>query len=55
MKSSSRKSIAVTANAPFSASEEGFPDKAMTVAAVDRLVHHLTILEMNVDSYSSYR
>ena len=23
----------------------------MTVAAIDRLVHHATILEMNVDSY----
>lgn len=46
-----RKSIAITANAPFSAWEEVFPDQAMTVAAVDRLVHHSTILEMNVDSY----
>ena len=46
-----RKSLAITANAPFSAWEEVFPDKAMTVAAVDRLVHHSTILEMNVDSY----
>jgi transposase InsO family protein len=27
------------------------PDKAVTVAAIDRLVHHATILEMNVDSY----
>ena len=46
-----RKSIAITANAPFSAWDAVFPDKAMTVAAVDRLVHHSTILEMNVDSY----
>jgi IstB-like ATP binding protein len=23
----------------------------MTLAAIDRLVHHATILEMNVDSY----
>jgi len=46
-----RKSIAITANAPFSAWNEVFPDKAMTVAAVDRLVHHATILEMNVESY----
>ena len=46
-----RKSIALTANAPFSAWDQVFPDKAMTVAAVDRLVHHATILEMNVDSY----
>jgi DNA replication protein DnaC len=46
-----RKSMAITANAPFSAWDEVFPDKAMTIAAVDRLVHHATILEMNVDSY----
>jgi hypothetical protein len=25
------------------------PDNAMTVAAADRLVHHATVLEMNVD------
>jgi len=28
-----------------------FPDKAMTVAAIDRLVHHATILEMNAESF----
>jgi hypothetical protein len=28
-----------------------FPDQAMTLAAVGRLVHHATISEMNVDSY----
>lgn len=27
------------------------PDPAMTPAAVDRLVHHATIFEMNVESY----
>ena len=27
------------------------PDAAMTLAAVDRLVHHATIFEMNVESY----
>ena len=26
-------------------------DQAMTLAAIDRLVHHATILEMNVESY----
>ena len=46
-----RKSTAITANAPFSAWDEVFPDKAMRVAAVDRLVHHSTILGMNVDCY----
>jgi hypothetical protein len=28
-----------------------FPDQAMTLAAIDRLVHHATIPEMNVESY----
>jgi DNA replication protein DnaC len=28
-----------------------FPDQAMTLAAIDRLVHHSTIIEMNVESY----
>jgi hypothetical protein len=28
-----------------------FPDQAMTLAAIDRLVHHSMILEMNVESY----
>jgi DNA replication protein DnaC len=45
------RSLAIAANQPFSAWERVFPDKAVTVAAVDRLVHHATILEMNVDSY----
>ena len=30
-----RTSIAITANAPFSTWDEIFPDKAMTVAAMD--------------------
>lgn len=46
-----RKSLAITANTPFSHWGEVFTDTAMTLAAVDRLVHHATILEMNVDSY----
>lgn len=45
------RSLAVIANQPFSAWEQVFPDKSMTVAAIDRLVHHATILELNVDSY----
>lgn len=28
-----------------------FPEVAMTLAAVDRLVHHSTIFELNVESY----
>jgi DNA replication protein DnaC len=46
-----RRSLLVTANHPFGAWESVFPDKSMTVAAIDRLVHHATILEMNVESY----
>ena len=46
-----RKSLAITANTPFSQWGEVFAEPAMTLAAVDRLVHHATILEMNVDSY----
>ena len=45
------KSLAVAANQPFSAWKRVFPDEAMAVAAIDRLVHHATILEMNGDSY----
>lgn len=45
------RSLAIAANQPFSAWSRVFPDQAVTVAAVDRLVHHATILEMNGDSY----
>ena len=45
------RSLAVASNQPFSAWDRIFPDQAVTVAAIDRLVHHATILEMNVDSY----
>jgi DNA replication protein DnaC len=46
-----RRSILITANQPFGEWGKIFPDPAMTLAAVDRLVHHATILEMNVESY----
>ncbi len=46
-----RKSLAITANTPFSQWGEVFVEPAMTLAAVDRLVHHAAILEMNVESY----
>jgi DNA replication protein DnaC len=46
-----RRSMLITANQPFGAWEKVFPDPAMTLAAVDRLVHHATIFEMNVESY----
>ena len=46
-----RHSIAITANQPFSAWGDVFPDPAMTVASIDRLIHHATIIEMNGESY----
>jgi DNA replication protein DnaC len=46
-----RRSTAITANQPFGAWGKVFPDPAMTLAAVDRLVHHATIFEINVPSF----
>jgi DNA replication protein DnaC len=46
-----RRSLLITANQPFGTWGKLFPDQAMTLAVVDRLVHHATILEMNVESY----
>ena len=46
-----RRSLLITANQPFGEWGRIFPDQAMTLAAIDRLVHHATILEMNVESY----
>ena len=41
-----RRSLLITANQPFGEWGKIFPDQAMTVAVVDRLVHHATIFEM---------
>ncbi len=46
-----RRSLLITANQPFSGWDQVFPDAGMTVAAIDRLVHHSTIFELNVESY----
>jgi DNA replication protein DnaC len=46
-----RRSLLITANQPFGEWGRIFPDQAMTLAAVDRLVHHATIFEMNVESF----
>jgi DNA replication protein DnaC len=45
------RSLLITANQAFGEWNKIFPDQAMTLAAVDRLVHHATIIEMNVESY----
>ena len=46
-----RKSLLITANQPFSQWDSIFPNSMMTVAAVDRLVHHAVILEVKAKSY----
>ena len=46
-----RKSVLVTANQPFSQWDAIFTDSMMTVAAVDRLVHHALIIEIHSESY----
>lgn len=45
-----RRSMLITANQPFGEWGKVFPDPAMTLAAVDRLVHHAPIFELNVES-----
>jgi DNA replication protein DnaC len=46
-----RGSIMITSNLPFSKWDGIFKDAMTTAAAIDRLVHHSVILEMNVGSY----
>lgn len=46
-----RTSIMLTSNLPFSQWEKIFKDPMTTAAAIDRLVHHSVILELNLDSY----
>jgi len=44
-------SLIITANQPFSQWDSIFPDSMMTVAAVDRLIHHASIIELEGGSY----
>jgi len=41
----------LTSNLPFSKWEQIFKDPMTTAAAIDRLVHHSIILELNLPSY----
>jgi DNA replication protein DnaC len=45
-----RKSVVITSNLVFSQWDQIFKDPMTTMAAVDRLVHHATILEFSGDS-----
>lgn len=44
-------SMIITANHPFSEWDRIFTDTMMTVAAIDRLVHHASIIEIKAESF----
>jgi len=44
-------SLLLTANQPFSEWDRIFPDSMMAVAAIDRLVHHASIITINEPSF----
>ena len=46
-----RGSVPMTSNLPFSKWEAIFKDAMMTAAAIDRLVHHSVIIELNIPSH----
>lgn len=50
-----RGSIMLTSNLPFSKWDQIFKDPMTTAAAIDRLVNHSVILELNISSYRSLK
>lgn len=46
-----RRSVMITSNLPFSKWETIFKDPMTTAAAIDRVVHHSVIVELNLPSY----
>jgi len=46
------RSMIITANHPFSDWDQIFADSIMTVAAIDRLVHHSIIIEIELEAES---
>ena len=44
-------SLIITSNQPFSQWDQIFPDNMMTVAAIDRIIHHASIIEIDAESY----
>ena len=44
-------SLIITANQPFSERDSIFSDSMMTVAAIDRVAHHATIIQCNDESF----
>ena len=46
-----QRSTVISSNLVFSKWNQIFKDEMTTAAAIDRLVHHSTILELNTESY----
>ena len=49
-----RRSVLVTSNFVFSKWDQIFKDSIVTAAAVDRVVHHSRIVELDVESYRAH-
>jgi len=45
------RSVMITSNLPFAKWDQIFKDQMTTAAAIDRLVHHAHVLELNAESY----
>lgn len=45
------RSVLITSNLPFAQWDRIFKDQMTATAAIDRLVHHATLLELNTESY----
>ncbi len=46
-----RSSVLLSSNLPFSKWEQIFKDPMTTAAAIDRLIHHSVIIELNIPSF----
>jgi DNA replication protein DnaC len=46
-----RRSVLITSNLVFSKWEQIFKDSMVTAAAIDRIIHHARIVELDVESY----
>jgi DNA replication protein DnaC len=44
-------SLLISSNLPFSKWESIFKSPMVTAAAIDRLVHHSVVIELNLESY----
>lgn len=49
------RSLIITSNQTFKEWDQVFPDNIMTVAAIDRLVHHATIINITDESYRRHQ